>query len=150
MTAPLPDLHSPFNAGRRLQPVDADRLAAIFKALGAAPRWLIIALLAERYYRSEWDPKVRASVTVADVTSAIGLAQSTTSGHLAVLEQAGLVRADGDGRTIVPEAMAQLAGLIDPHGRYGAGQRPSVTGDDGLLSAAHSGTDIPHSAEVSA
>lgn len=129
MSAPLTDLNSPFIAGRRFRASDADRLATIFKALGAAPRWQIIALLAERYYRAEYDPSVRASMTVADVTSAIGLAQSTTSGHLAVLEQAGLVRADGDGRAIVPEAMAQLSGLIDPYGRHGAGQRPSVGGD---------------------
>jgi DNA-binding transcriptional ArsR family regulator len=130
----MTDLRSPFLAGRRFTATDADRLATMCKALGHAARWQIIALLAERYYRAEWDPSVRASLAVADLTSAIGLAQSTTSQHLAVLEQVGLVRTDGDGRTIVPEAMARLAGLIDPHGRHGAGQRPSSAGDGGVRS----------------
>lgn len=142
----MTDLRSPFLAGLPFRVSDADRLATICKALGHGARWRILALLADRYYTSEFDASVRASVTVADLTSAIGLAQSTISQHLSVLAEVGLVRTDGDGRTIVVEAMARLAGLIDPYGRHGAGTRPSFVNDH----VPHSATAVPHSAEVSA
>lgn len=141
----MTDPRSPFLAGQPFRVSDADRLATICKALGHSARWRILALLAERYYTSEFDPSVRASVTVADLTSAIGLAQSTISQHLSVLAEVGLVRADGDGRTIVVEAMARLAGLIDPMGRHGAGQRPSSASDH-----VHSRTSALHDDEVPA
>ena len=66
--------------------VDDGRLDAVFAALSDASRRRILARLAE------------GEATVGEVGAPLGLAPSTVSKHVAVLERAGLLARRHDGR----------------------------------------------------
>lgn len=66
---------------------DHDALAAVFRALAEPARLQIVHRLEAGEQR------------VTDLAAAIGLAQSTTSAHLATLRAAGLVAARSEGRS---------------------------------------------------
>lgn len=63
-----------------------DEIAAVFQALGHPQRVLIVHLLRN------------GEVCVCDLVAALGLPQSTVSRQLAILREAGVVRARRDGR----------------------------------------------------
>ncbi|ACQ81739.1 transcriptional regulator, ArsR family [Beutenbergia cavernae DSM 12333] len=66
---------------------DHEAVAAVFRALGEPARLQIVHSLASGEQR------------VVDLVGAVGLAQSTTSAHLAVLREAGLVAPRVEGRS---------------------------------------------------
>jgi ArsR family transcriptional regulator len=66
----------------RLRPGERDRLAATFRALADPSRIEILVWIAGR----------RMPVCVAEIVERVGLSQPTTSHHLKVLREAGLVR----------------------------------------------------------
>lgn len=66
---------------------DHEAVAAVFKALAEPARLQIVHVLAEGERR------------VVELVAALGLAQSTTSAHLAVLRDAGLVTPRSVGRS---------------------------------------------------
>lgn len=66
---------------------DHAAVAAVFRALADPARLTIVHALAEGELR------------VADLVGRVGLAQSTTSAHLAVLRDAGLVASRAQGRS---------------------------------------------------
>ena len=84
-----------------LAPVEADGLAARFKALADPTRVAIVNRLA-----------AADECCVCDLNEAFDLSQPTISHHLRVLRDAGLVEASRRGTwayyRLVPEAMAQL------------------------------------------
>lgn len=63
-----------------------DRLARVAKALASPVRLQILQTLG-----------ARGTCVCGDVVDALGLAQSTTSQHLKILREAGLVCSDADG-----------------------------------------------------
>lgn len=65
---------------------DHAAVAAVFRALADPARLTLLHCLADGEAR------------VVDLTACVGLAQSTTSAHLAVLRDAGLVAARAEGR----------------------------------------------------
>lgn len=71
----VPNLPAP------LSPADADRMVAIFKALGDSTRLGIFRLIAAQ----------DAELCVCDITSRFDVSQPTISHHLRVLRDAGLV-----------------------------------------------------------
>jgi DNA-binding transcriptional ArsR family regulator len=75
--------------------------AALFRSLGDPARLMIVRRLADSPAR------------VTDLTAALGLAQSTVSGHLAFLRDCGLVTSESVGRASVFRlAQPALAGLF--------------------------------------
>jgi DNA-binding transcriptional ArsR family regulator len=75
--------------------------AALFRSLGDPARLVIVRRLAEGPAR------------VTDLVSAVGLAQSTVSGHLACLRDCGLVVSEPAGRASVFRlAQPALAGVL--------------------------------------
>lgn len=92
--------------------LDADQaalLAARLKALADPARLRLVSLLANAAERE---------ACVCDLTAPLGLSQPTVSHHLKVLQRAGLVtrekRATWAYYAVVPEALAELAGLLSP------------------------------------
>jgi len=87
---------------------EAEATAALFKALGDPARVKIVNLLA----RSGGQP-----VCACEFEPALGLSQPTVSHHLKKLTDAGLLDREQRGKwayfSINPEAMAQVAGLVD-------------------------------------
>ena len=65
---------------------DADALARVAKALASPVRLRILQTLG-----------ARGTCACGDVVDVLGMAQSTTSQHLRILREAGLVRGDADG-----------------------------------------------------
>lgn len=90
----------------RLAPQEAQRLAAMFKALGHPVRLQIIELLS-RY---------GGQVCVCEVESQFNLSQPTISHHLKILRQAGLVASEQRGLWayyfVQPAALAQVRGIL--------------------------------------
>jgi ArsR family transcriptional regulator len=84
-----------------LEPADADRLAAQFKALADPTRVGIVNRLA-----------AAPDVCVCDLTAAFDLSQPTISHHLRILREAGLVEVTKRGTwshyRLLPEAVAPL------------------------------------------
>ncbi len=75
----------PINASHR-RAANLTTAAILFRGLGDVRRLAIVRLLAEGEAR------------VTDLSTELGLAQSTTSGHLACLRECGLVEARPEGR----------------------------------------------------
>jgi ArsR family transcriptional regulator len=88
-----------------LEPLEAERLAARFKALADPARVAIVNRLA-----------AADEVCVCDLNAALDLAQPTVSHHLRVLREAGLVESSRRGTwafyRLVPEAIEQLRGSL--------------------------------------
>ncbi len=80
---------------------DDDRIAMLARALGHPARVRIVKLLA-----------AQSECRGSDVFGELPLAQSTVSGHLRVLKDAGIVSARADGTAMVycvrPEVLAEL------------------------------------------
>lgn len=91
----------------RSQAGTAEELAPLFRALADPGRLTILQHLALGEHR------------VVELTQHLGLAQSTTSAHLAVLRDAGLVSARAEGRSS-RYALAAGTELVD---LLGAAQR---------------------------
>jgi ArsR family transcriptional regulator len=89
-----------------LDPEEAERLAAGFKALGDATRVAILNLLANE----------AREVCVCEVVDRFDLSQPTISHHLRLLREAGLVEAERRGTymyyRVVPEAVQALSRAI--------------------------------------
>lgn len=102
---PLSDICSPW--GGPLERGDAENLAGVLKALADPARLRIVSLLV-----------ARGGAYVNDLKYAIGLSQPTTSHHLKVLADAGLVERVKDGvyaaYGVRPEAFVKVAGLLTP------------------------------------
>lgn len=90
----------------RLAPEEAQRLAAIFKALGHPVRLQIVELLS----------RFGGQVCVCDLESQFDLSQPTISHHLKILREAGLVASEQRGLwafyVVQPAAMAQIRSVL--------------------------------------
>ena len=90
-----------------LPAVEAERIAARFKALSDPTRVAIVNRLAQA-----------AETCVCDLTAAFDLSQPTISHHLKVLREAGLVDSARRGTwayySVRPETLAGLAAALTP------------------------------------
>src|SRR5262245_42889824 len=90
-----------------MRPVEAERLASRFKALGDPTRVAIVNRLAQA-----------DETCVCDLTAAFDLSQPTISHHLKVLRDSGLVESSRRGTwayyRVVPDALVALAGTLRP------------------------------------
>ncbi|SEE82232.1 ArsR/SmtB family transcription factor [Ruania alba] len=68
---------------------DAERIAAVFKALGDPTRVTLLALITA---------SAAGEMCVCDLTEPVGLSQPTVSHHMKVLVDAGLVQREQRGR----------------------------------------------------
>ena len=86
---------------------DAERLAAVFKALADPTRVSIVNRLASG-----------EECCVCDLTAAFALSQPTVSHHLRILRDAGLVEAERRGTwayyRLVPASIESLRGVLEP------------------------------------
>ncbi|BCJ45352.1 hypothetical protein GCM10010168_86210 [Actinoplanes ianthinogenes] len=102
-------LHSPFYAGHKFTPNDAEDLATALKVVADPMRLRILALLAER-----------GPMRAVDLVPLLDAKQPNVSHHLTVLHQSGLVRNEVVGpdvlRAIDVDRMSRLARLLDPNG----------------------------------
>lgn len=102
-------------ADEALSQEDLNHYAHIFKALGDPNRLSIISRIAADGCRE---------VTAADLQCLTGTSQATVSHHLAKLQEAGLLHAEREGRTlrysVVPEVFAQLRTIL-AIGSFGEG-----------------------------
>lgn len=93
--------------GGVLDPVEAERLARIFKALGDPTRVRLVSLIASH---------ADAEACVCDLTDPVGLTQPTVSHHLKQLVEAGLLTREQRGRwsyyRVVTRALDALAAAI--------------------------------------
>ena len=100
-------------AATPLDDADAERYAAMFKALGDPIRLRLAALIA-----------AQDGVCVCDLTPQFELADSTISHHLTVLRDAGLVSSQRRGTWVYyrvhPDALQALGVLLQPVSRVTA------------------------------
>ncbi|ULB12464.1 ArsR1, metalloregulator ArsR/SmtB family transcription factor (plasmid) [Cereibacter azotoformans] len=94
------------NTPEQSSPIEAERIAAIAKALAHPARVKIIAFLLSK-----------PGCIGGDIVDQVGLAQSTVSEHLRILKASGLVQGTIDYPRICyaldPMALAPLRALID-------------------------------------
>lgn len=94
-------------AAPALSDEEAEATARLFKSLADPARVRILNVLATS----------EAPVCACEFMPALGLAQATVSHHLKTLTEAGLLQREQRGKwayfSINPEAVAQLAGLVD-------------------------------------
>lgn len=87
-----------------LDPLAAERLAAVLKALAEPTRLRLVSLIAGHK---------DAEACVCDLTTPVGLSQPTVSHHLKTLVEAGLLERTQRGKwayyQLVPEALDALA-----------------------------------------
>jgi len=99
-------------ADQVIDPDEAARLAAGFKALSDPTRLRLISLVAAQGDRE---------ACVCDLTEPVGLSQPTVSHHLKQLVDAGILSREQRGRwayyRLVPETLNALAGLISSPSR---------------------------------
>lgn len=90
-------------------PVDADRVAQVFKALGDPTRVRLLSLIAT-------SPEGEACI--CDLTGPVGLSQPTVSHHMRQLSDAGLVTREQRGKwayfRVVPAALEDLTSALGP------------------------------------
>ncbi|GAA4967980.1 hypothetical protein GCM10023225_08030 [Kineococcus glutinatus] len=88
---------------------EADRLAALLKALAEPTRLRLLSLVAAHE---------GGEACVCDLTEPVGLSQPTVSHHLRILVDAGLLTRDKRGvwayYRLVPERLAHAARALDP------------------------------------
>ncbi len=94
-------------AAPRLSAEEAEATAQVFKALGDPARVKIVNMLAT----------AAEPVCACEFHPALGLSQATASHHLKKLTDAGLLEREQRGKwayfSLIPEAVAGLAGLVD-------------------------------------
>jgi ArsR family transcriptional regulator len=99
-------------ADQVIDPDEAARLAAGFKALSDPTRLRLISLVAAQGDRE---------ACVCDLTEPVGLSQPTVSHHLKQLVDAGILSREQRGKwayyRLVPETLNALAGLISSPSR---------------------------------
>lgn len=100
---------------------DHEAVAAVFRALADPARLQIVHSLADGERR------------VVDLVTEVGLAQSTTSAHLAVLREAGLVAPRAAGRSTYYSLTTDSLGALV--------QRAEELLDEGLHAVVHSHGD---------
>lgn len=105
---PLTDLATCCSLGRGpLDDAEADRYAALFKVVSEPVRLQILSQLAAGGC---------GPVSVNELTSMVGLSQSTISNHLKKLTEAGLLERSREGRTVIhrvlPELFAELRTVL--------------------------------------
>ncbi|HUO37251.1 MAG TPA: metalloregulator ArsR/SmtB family transcription factor [Mycobacterium sp.] len=97
---------SPITGGV-LDTAAAERLAAVFKALGEPTRLRLVSLIAAHQ---------GAEACVCDLTAPVGLSQPTVSHHLKILVEAGLLERAQRGKwayyRLVPGSLDALAAVI--------------------------------------
>lgn len=97
---------SPMTGGV-IDPVEAERLARIFKALGDPTRVRLVSLIAAHE---------DGEACVCDLTAPVGLSQPTVSHHLKQLTDAGLLTRHQRGKwayyRVVGSALNALAGAL--------------------------------------
>ncbi|MEB3030655.1 ArsR/SmtB family transcription factor [[Mycobacterium] nativiensis] len=90
-----------------LDPVAADRLAGVLKALAEPTRLRLVSLIASH---------PGGEACVCDLTAPVGLTQPTVSHHLKTLVEAGLLERTQRGKwayyRLVPSALDALAGAF--------------------------------------
>lgn len=90
-------------------PVDADRVAQVFKALGDPTRVRLLSLIAT---------SSEGEACICDLTGPVGLSQPTVSHHMRQLSDAGLVTREQRGKwayfRVVPAALEDLASALGP------------------------------------
>jgi ArsR family transcriptional regulator len=95
--------------GQVLGQADAERLAAVLKALAEPSRLRLISMIAAN---------TSGATCVCDLIEPVGLSQPTVSHHLKVLTDAGLVTREQRGKwayyTLVSDALAAAAAAITP------------------------------------
>lgn len=95
--------------GAPLAAEDAERLAALFKAMADPARLRLLSLVAAHE---------DGEACVCDLTAPVGLSQPTVSHHLKILVDAGLLTRDKRGvwayYRLVPERLAQAAAALTP------------------------------------
>lgn len=100
--------------------LDAERLAAMLKALSHPHRLRIFARLAACCPPGDPTPPEGLRACVGKVGEGLGIAPSTLSHHLKELRQAGLIRMERKGQMnecwVEPDVMALLSGLFTPEG----------------------------------
>lgn len=86
---------------------EAEDLARLLKAIADPARLQVITLLRSAE---------AGEACVCDLTTPLGLSQSTVSHHMKILSDAGLVRRERRGTwsyySLVPEGMAQISELL--------------------------------------
>jgi ArsR family transcriptional regulator, arsenate/arsenite/antimonite-responsive transcriptional repressor len=92
--------------------VEAERMAAIAKALGDPIRLQLVDVLR----------KHAGKVCVCELTPLFDVSQPTVSHHLKVLREAGLVEVRPDGKRrwygLRAEPLAEVAGWLEPYRRH--------------------------------
>ncbi|WP_345711072.1 metalloregulator ArsR/SmtB family transcription factor [Kineococcus glutinatus] len=95
--------------GAVMSTAEADRLAALLKALAEPTRLRLLSLVAAHE---------GGEACVCDLTEPVGLSQPTVSHHLRILVDAGLLTRDKRGvwayYRLVPERLAHAARALDP------------------------------------
>jgi ArsR family transcriptional regulator len=93
--------------GQVLSPTDAERLAAVLKAVADPARLRLLSIVSA---------SASGEVCVCDFTAPVGLSQPTVSHHLRVLVEAGLLTREQRGKwayyRLVPDALDALGRLI--------------------------------------
>jgi ArsR family transcriptional regulator, arsenate/arsenite/antimonite-responsive transcriptional repressor len=93
--------------GSVLEPVEAEALARVFKALGDPTRVRLLSLIAAHD---------SGEACICDLTAPVGLSQPTVSHHMKQLAEAGLVIREQRGKwayyRLLPEILNTLARLI--------------------------------------
>lgn len=99
----------PSQGQEALLPVEADALAARFKALADPNRLRILSIVSS---------SATAETCVCDLSEPLGLRQPTVSHHLKILVEAGLLNREKRGvwayYSLVPGAMDSLAATLTP------------------------------------
>lgn len=89
-------------------------IARIFKALGEPNRLAIFQLIRERGAKAYTDPELDNSVS--KLAESFDLSLSTVSHHLKELREAGLIRCERRGQTILctpdPEILEEIEGFL--------------------------------------
>ncbi len=100
--------------GSVLEPVEAEALARVFKALGDPTRVRLLSLIAAHE---------SGEACICDLTAPVGLSQPTVSHHMKQLADAGLVIREQRGKwayyRIAPDRLNQLAVTLTPEAQTG-------------------------------
>jgi ArsR family transcriptional regulator, arsenate/arsenite/antimonite-responsive transcriptional repressor len=95
--------------GTLLEPVEAEALARVFKALGDPTRVRLLSLIAAHD---------SGEACICDLTAPVGLSQPTVSHHMKQLAEAGLVIREQRGKwayyRVVDDALRSIAAAVTP------------------------------------
>lgn len=100
--------------GSVIEPVEAEALARVFKALGDPTRVRLLSLIAAHE---------SGEACICDLTAPVGLSQPTVSHHMKQLADAGLVIREQRGKwayyRIAPDRLNKLAATLTPAAQTG-------------------------------